>query len=485
MLPKKIAFVDVETTGMRSILDRIIEVGILRIENNTIVASYNSLINPMQYVPEEICAMTGIKEDDLLRAPTFREVSYDISEILEDCVFIVHNARFDYTFLKNEFKRLGTAFSPKHCCTVKLSRTLFPSEKHHNLDSIIERFGLRCPRRHRAFDDASALWQFYQKIQTTFSRDELQYAMKRVMKRPAAPINLDISQLDELPESCGVYIFYGQEGAPLYVGKSINIRDRVLSHFARDCQSSIEMKIAQQVQRIETIVTPGELGAFIKESQLIKQLQPLYNRKLRLHRKLLIVKSKKNEEGYETLCIETADHIDPLESASIVGIFRSQKQAKSFLAQIAKEHNLCEKYLGIEKTKTSCFAYRLERCFGACIKAEKPIEYNARVSRAFAKTKIKAWPFKGPVIIEEVNELDDKGQAFVVDNWSLLGSITFDSGAEDTLLQEAGFDVDTYKILERFLLSEKNRNKIKLLQQRQFEKIKETLSDIGTNLITS
>src|SRR5947209_4735474 len=102
MLPQKLAFVDIETTGASSTRDRIIEIGILRVENNQVVKTFQTLINPNQYLPPEIVNLTGITSADLENAPTFRQVKDEISEMLKDCIFVAHNVRFDYSFIKNE-----------------------------------------------------------------------------------------------------------------------------------------------------------------------------------------------------------------------------------------------------------------------------------------------------------------------------------------------------------------------------------------------
>src|SRR5207248_1512466 len=149
-------------------------------------------------------------------------------------------------------------------------------------------------RRHRAFDDAQVLWEFYQIAQKQCPEDSFLSAVNAALKKPSLPINIPANMLDVIPEKPGVYIFYGQQGTPLYVGKSINIKERVLSHFASDHSSPKEMKISQQIESIETITTAGELGALVKESILVKKLQPLYNRQLRITRKLVIIRKKIN-----------------------------------------------------------------------------------------------------------------------------------------------------------------------------------------------
>ncbi len=289
MLPQKIAFVDIETTGCSLARNRIIEIGVLRVENNKLIDTFQTLINPDTYLPPEIIDITGITPKDLENAPRFTSIKRDLTKILKDCAFAAHNVRFDYGFLKNELRRESISFRAKHFCTCKLSQKLYPQYRHHNLTSIIERFNFSCQNRHRAFDDAKILWEFYQKIQEEFPKEVLESAFKTILKRPSTPLRIDEKTLDDLPESPGVYVFYGDSKTPLYVGKSINIKERVLNHFINDVASPSEMKIARQVTSIQTLETVGELGALFKESELIKELQPLYNKKLRNKRGLIAI----------------------------------------------------------------------------------------------------------------------------------------------------------------------------------------------------
>ena len=450
-LPNKLAFVDIETTGCSTFADRIIEIGILRVEDGVLTKTYSTLVNPQSYIPPEIERITGINPDSLEHAPTFRQVKDDVLEILSDCVFVAHNVRFDYGFIKNEFKRNGLSFRSKHFCTVKLSRFLFPQQKNHNLDSVIDRFSIACPNRHRAFDDAAVLWEFFKILTKTIDNDLLVEAINKGLRRPSLPVRLSQDTLEALPEGPGVYIFYGSENAPLYVGKSINIHDRVLSHFAADTESSTEMKIAQQIERIETIETSGELGALIKESHMIKTLQPLYNKRLRHARKMVILK-RKEVNGYYSISIEDADTIHGDELDQILGVFRSKKQVKAYLVELAKEYELCDKLLSLEQTKSACFGHRLDRCKGACIGKEMTAKYNMRFIMAFSKTKVKHWPFEGPIVIKEKSEELDREDGYVVDKWCYLGSISEQLGSQNTKLQnDMTFDIDLYKIIDRYL----------------------------------
>lgn len=171
-----LAFIDVETTGMSARRGRVIEVGVVRVENGEIVATMNQLIDPGTPLPSDITRLTGISNDDLIDAPTFRQIADDLAEILDGAIFVAHNVRFDYSFIKAEFARLNAPFNPKLLCTVRLSRALYPHHRGHSLEAIIKRHGLQAEHRHRAYDDAHVLWQLYQKMHNDFDAQDIHAA---------------------------------------------------------------------------------------------------------------------------------------------------------------------------------------------------------------------------------------------------------------------------------------------------------------------
>lgn len=105
--------------------------------------------------------LTGITPDMVAGQPRFDELAVQIKKKLEGKIFVAHNARFDYGFIKASFKRFNIDFRPKVLCTVKLSRLLFPHQARHNLDTIVAAHGLKISARHRALGDADLLVQFW------------------------------------------------------------------------------------------------------------------------------------------------------------------------------------------------------------------------------------------------------------------------------------------------------------------------------------
>ena len=164
LLDAPLAIVDVETTGAHPAWDRVTEIAVVEVADGEVLSEWSTLVNPGTSIPPAIQALTGITNRMVADAPAFEDLAPGLYERLEGRVFVAHNARFDYGFLRREFERAGLRFQARTLCTVKLSRRLYPGHARHNLDSLIDRHGLKFgfhgAARHRALGDARAVWQF-------------------------------------------------------------------------------------------------------------------------------------------------------------------------------------------------------------------------------------------------------------------------------------------------------------------------------------
>lgn len=464
-----LVFVDIETNGLNHVRGRVIEVGAIRVENGKVVRHFKSLVDPEAELPQYISRLTGITSGDLVGAPTFRQIADELNEVMTGAIFVAHNVRFDYSFLKQEFSRLNQSFLPKQLCTVKLSRALYPEERSHKLESLIRRHSFQVAARHRAYDDAHVLWQFVQHIQKHFTPEQIDAAIGRQLTRPALPKGVPLQLVNDLPETPGVYIFEDSYGQPLYVGKSVNIKKRVLSHFGRDHAESKEFKIAQTIHNIRTHQTADELSALLLESRLVKELQPVHNRRLRRLKKLVLAKQLPNEHGFMEVSLEEVDSIDLQTLPDILAVYPNRSKAKQSLENLLRLHDLCPKLLGLEKTRGVCFWHQLKKCRGACAAKEDPETYNQRLQIAFERQRIQAWPYKGPVM---VSSKDNRTHGIIIDQWCVLGEVTQEEFC-DPVVQTTikRFDLDTYKILQSHLIAKIGQLKIQVLGREQLQSL--------------
>ena len=454
MLAPKLAFVDVETTGANPVVDRITEIAILRVEDGELVERWSSLVNPGRPIPPNIQSLVGISDAMVADAPAFSELADGIRALFDDCVFVAHNARFDYGFIKNEFSRIGEKFDAPVLCTVKLSRALFPQHHRHGLDALIERHGLVCTARHRAMGDTEALHQFAGLIAGQFERDVLETAIVKAMKAPSRPAGLPEGVLEGLPEGPGVYLFYGENDLPIYIGKSVSLRSRVMGHFASDHRSGKEAKLAQQVRRVEWQQTAGELGALLLEARLVKEKKPTENRQLRETDAVFGLRYDPSRKRGPVLVRELLNGSDPGSWEVVYGSFRTKKEADNALRELATLYKLCPRRIGIEPWGDgACLAHQMKRCAGVCAGKEDHAAHDERLLKVLESLRIRRWPWAGPVAIREHHAESGRSAVHVVDYWCLLGSVTDESELAGLLEAPPGrvFELDTYRILLRWL----------------------------------
>ena len=436
-------FVDIETTGGSYTNSRVLEVAAIRYENGEVVREFNSLVNPEAYIPPSITGLTGIAPDDVIGTPTFDGIADELIEVMDGAVFVAHNVRFDYSFLKNEFALAGIRFSPKLLCTVRLSRALYAGHKGHSLGALIGRHGIPVVNRHRALDDARAILYFSQLAYEQHGHERFHEAIAKQLRTQYLPPHLDREELDAVENVPGVYVFEDDAYQPLYVGKSINLKKRILSHFQDS--SGRELKISQNVHHVRTIPTGSELAALILESKLVKELMPIHNRQLRRVSSYAIL-VKAEADGYATVNVQSGSIDSDADLTKVYGLYETRTKAKRQLESLTRTFGLCPKLMGIEKTGGACFSYSLGKCKGACIGKEPVGPYNRRFEVVMERNKLTVWPYLTAIAVP----LDAEGNGVVIDNWTIRGFYSSgDIGTREPF--EANFDLDEYKIIRRFI----------------------------------
>jgi len=455
--PQNLVFVDVETTGASPAHSRIIEVGLVRVENGAQVEQWSTLVDPEVPIPSNIVAFTGISDAMVRGAPTFAAIAVEVFERLRGMVFVAHNARFDYAFLHRELLRAGLHLSAPVLCTVKLSRRLYPEYVRHNLDAVMERHGILCQARHRALGDALVLRDLWFELRAQWQPSVLAAAVaKSMLGGPALPGHLPPELADELPDGPGVYRYFGADDALLYVGRSNSLRPRILAQLGDPPPGSRDAVLAADVRRVDWSQTAGELGAMLREAQLIRLGKPRFNRCAKQPGGATLRPRADQSGAVELLRIE---ELEARELAQCFGVFRSEKDALKALIDLARAHELCLKTLGFEDGAGSCFARQVGKCRGACVDSEPKLLHDMRVRMALSSLKIKRWPFAGRIALRERSR--DIEEFHVLEHWAYVGSARCEEelatlSARDHLARgpatraAAAFDADVYKILVRY-----------------------------------
>jgi DNA polymerase-3 subunit epsilon len=370
------AIVDIETTGGSHKNEKITEIAIFVHDGNKVVEEFSTLLNPEKNIPYYITGLTGITNEMVADAPKFYEVAKRIVELTENCVFVGHNVNFDYHFVREEFLRLGYDFKREVLCTVKMSRKLIPGKRSYSLGNLCENLGIGINDRHRAAGDALATVKLFELLQN-INKGPLNGSKKDMLisQKDMHPA-FDFTLIQKLPHDTGVYSFLNEKGDIIYIGKSNDIRDRVVSHF-NNTKTKKALEMRAQIVDIGYELTGSELIALLLESFQIKKYKPLYNRAQRRSPNHYGLYTYTDSAGYMRLFIEKNSKLDGIPFVSL----NSSIEARQFLSLLVQKYRLCQKLCGLYNSQGACFHYQIRECTGACIGEEKPESYNQRVEQ--------------------------------------------------------------------------------------------------------
>lgn len=375
----KYAIIDVETTGGVARRERITEIAIVLHDGESVLDTYSTLINPERSIPWNITMITGITDEMVANAPKFYEVAKRIVELTEGAVFVAHNVSFDYSFVREEFARLGFAYSRQQLCTVRMARKTFPGLPSYSLSNLKKHFGIQAERSHRALDDTLATVRIFEMILATQGDNSVKSLLRSGIREAKLPANITLERLESVPESCGVYYLHDERGEVIYIGKSLNIRKRLFEHFA-DLTPKGE-KLRAGVADLSWETTGSELVALLLESAEIKRLLPRINRALRIRSHSGCIFTYTDQNGYQCLAVgkRTARNTKNLE---LVADYPKVDSARSHLQSIVRQYELCYRLSHLDASERACFHYSIKKCRGACVGEEAPAAYNERVLAA-------------------------------------------------------------------------------------------------------
>tara|TARA_B100000768_G_scaffold53900_1_gene52396 strand:- start:1923 stop:3299 length:1377 start_codon:yes stop_codon:yes gene_type:complete len=394
------AILDIETTGGKYNEEGITEIAIYKFDGHQIVDQFFSLVNPEKNIQPFVINLTGINNQMLRNAPKFHEVAKRIIEITDDCTIVAHNAQFDNRILSTEFDRLGYSFEKNMLCTVELSKKLIPDLPSYSLGKLVRSLGIPITDRHRAQGDAKATVELFKLLlEKDIEKVIITDTIKKDPKKQLEPKLLDI--IESAPTNTGVYYMHRKNGKIIYVGKSKNIKKRLIQHFTNDNKKS--KKIQLEVVSVSYEETGNDLIAQLKESQEIKQLKPIFNHALKNNIFQSQLYSYNDERGYINLRIEKVP-TEKEEEKNIITTFTNYQQGKSFLYKITDEFHLCQKLNHLEKTEGACFNHDLKMCNGACIESETHVNYNLRVQKFINKS---SYEFDDMLLIDKGRSIQE------------------------------------------------------------------------------
>ncbi|MEI6677237.1 MAG: exonuclease domain-containing protein [Mariniphaga sp.] len=372
------AIIDIETTGTSSSYGKITEIAIILHNGESVSETFTTLINPECNIPWNITRLTGITNEMVSSAPKFYEVARKIIELTAGTIFVAHNATFDYSFVKEEFKRLGYDFKRKTICTVKLSRKLLPGHLSYSLGKICADLGIEITDRHRAIGDALATTKLFEKLLIQNSLLESTLFVNQTYSLPP-------EKIAAIPAKTGIYYFYDTQGNIIYIGKSKDIHQRVLTHLSNS-QTKKAMEMRDKIADVSWEITGSELVALLFESSEIKKHKPLYNRSQRRSAFNYGLFSYEDPEGYIHLIINKIE-----EDKIPLTTFHFHQEGIEYLHKLVEKYALCKKLCNLDNSNGGCFNAQLHHCNGACTGLEQPSDYNIRVGKS-----IKGLQYRSP-----------------------------------------------------------------------------------------
>lgn len=414
MIEDLFAVVDIETTGGNMRTDRITEIAVVVHNGQRVIEEYSTLVNPLKPIQPFVSALTGISNEMVQDAPTFDEVVDKIEALTSDRIFVAHNAKFDYGFMKNEYQRTGRTFRRKLLCTVNTSKKVFPNRRSYGLGNICQDLDIEIHDRHRAHGDAAATAILLEKLLFNDKKKIIKEMLKGELATTHLPPSISKKQVDNLPDDTGVYYFLDDKGKIIYVGKSKNIRDRVISHFRNDSKTTMSLRMREKVYDIAFEVTGDELIALLKESDQIKRWMPEFNRMQRRVKHRFGVFLNTDQNGYHKLDIDLL-HPDRED----IHKFRSKRRAENFLGHLYDKNNCHPELKQSIDAKT----------------------YNKRIRSAISRFQ---YPAKNFLLIGHGKNLDERS-AIQIEDGKYMGFGFFDPSITGSDVEAIKLCIDPYR----------------------------------------
>jgi DNA polymerase-3 subunit epsilon len=407
------AIIDIETCGGKFDFEksRITEICVVLHDGLQVTEIYTSLINPGCYIGANFTRITGISNEMVADAPRFHEIASKILDLTKDRIFVAHNVNFDYGFIKEEFASLGYKFKRETLCTVRLSRKLMPGKQSYSLGRLCESIGIEIENRHRAEGDAVATAKLFN-ILLELKSSNPQYRNQGVDELMTTRID-KIKQyiLNKLPETCGVYYFLNKDQEIIYIGKSINMYNRALSHF--NSKENKSKKMLNDLMNVDFIETGSELIALLHEAEEIKKFKPVFNRMRKADIYTHTIDYYTNEYNIINFKIGLMeDSINPLLS------FTSHSSARETLERWVDKNELCLRFCHLTQDTSICFNHQIKKCRGICVDEEDHLTYNKRANKIIEEIIFRNKNF---ILIDKGKNSDEKS-IVVIENGHYYGS---------------------------------------------------------------
>lgn len=378
---------DFETTGINSVRNRVIEIGMVKIKGQKTIGTFSTLVNPQIFIPSVITNITGISNDDVEDSPIFEEIARDVLDFIGDSVLVAHNAPFDTGFLKHELLRAGFEPLPNsNLCTLKLARKLLPELRSKSLGSVANHLRIIHKNVHRALGDATVtakiFLRFLERLKDEHNietvSDLLAFQGYPQAKRFVMIKKKLAEDLNSLPNEPGVYFFHDSKGKIIYIGKAKSLKNRVKNYFYINAAAKAK-KIVRRASRISFETTNSELSALIAETELIKTYNPEFNVLQKKYPSSYFIQVKLNNPA-PFLKVTTKFDFD---GNDYFGPYPNRQSAKILFEIANKTSGIRECSEKEFKKGKRCYLYDINRCLAPCEFNNIKEEYSKELKRVY------------------------------------------------------------------------------------------------------
>lgn len=338
---KEYAVVDIETTGGNAGASRITEIAVIIHNGAEVIDRWETLVNPQQHIPLYITALTGISNEMVAEAPVFEEIAEQLLKMLSNRIFVAHNVNFDYSFVRHQLEETGFKWTAAKLCTVRAARKICPGLPSYSLGNLCRSLNISLENRHRAGGDADATAVLLSMLIQNDDNGEIQRMIKKTAPDQRLPPNLPPADFESLPEKPGVYYFHNAQKKVVYVGKAVNLKKRVASHFTGHKITPQRQHFLRDIYSISFEVCATELMALLLEYTEIKKLWPAYNTALKRFEPKFGLYEYTARNGYRYLAVGKVTKLQ-----KCIEVFGSVNEGVNFLRNLkdkfALDYRFCK-----------------------------------------------------------------------------------------------------------------------------------------------
>jgi DNA polymerase-3 subunit epsilon len=384
--------VDTETNGLGGDRCEVTEIGAVLVGGGELHERWETLVPVRMPLSRGIQRFTGVTQDMVDAAPPAEATLPELAEQMEGRVLVAHNASFDRRVLAQAFTRAGVAWpDPPTLCTVALARQLHPLARQRKLAPLAESLGIEVETTHRALADAETCARvfcaLFPRLCANAGSVAAALSMLRSKRRRTARggrTDGGVSMLgtrrrkvdcSALPAEPGVYIFRNSAGQPLYVGKSVDIRARAKAHFR---PSSPDTGWVAQAETVDWEETRSELGALLREHELIRELRPPGNERMKHEDKWVYLRCRLD---IPFPVLEVAPEPAPGLAVN-VGPLRGRFAALELMEQLQSLFALRHCGRGMKRREFPSAYGQMGRCLSPCLGDLDPNAYRRRLDAA-------------------------------------------------------------------------------------------------------